>query len=105
MTTNAIITVWHYDEERECYIRKTFEKVWVHNVYKHKDAGSAHGKITGRVCKIRIPAIYDVGLRLGDYVRVGRHTSEMPERGIDMVITEIADNVKGSSPHWRVLCE
>ena len=105
MTTNASITVWHYDEERECYTRKNFSKVWVHNVYKRSDAGSVKGKITGRVCKIRIPAKDDIGLRLGDYVRIGTHTSEIPERGIDMVICEIADNRTGSSPHWRILCE
>lgn len=105
MTTNGSITVWHYDEENECYIKKKFDGVSMHNVQKSSSALGKGTRTKTRVCKIRIPTLLEAGLSLGDYVRIGLSTDDAPERGCDMVITEIADNRRGANPHWRVLCE
>ena len=105
MTTNRSITVWHYDDENECYIKKIFSSVSMHNVQKSSTAIGKGTRTETRVCKIRIPIMTDAGLCLGDYVRIGASADKAPERGCDMVITEIADNRRGANPHWRVLCE
>ena len=105
MTTNGSITVWHYDDVNECYTKKKFIGVSMQNVQKSSTALGKGTRTEVRVCKIRIPTTAKVELHLGDYVRIGLSSDKEPERGCDMVITEIADNRRGTNPHWRVLCE
>lgn len=105
MTTNGSITVWHYDDVNECYTKKKFDSVSMQNVQKSSSALGKGTRTETHVCKIRIPTTANVGLYLGDYVRIGLSTDNAPERGCDMVINEITDNRRGANPHWRVLCE
>ncbi len=103
MTTNTAITVWHYNDDSEVYERKTFKEAWACN--SRKKLEESKGRTSKNICKIRIPTMNDIELQLGDYVRLGIHNDEQPERGKDMAVCELADNRRGSMPHWRVLCE
>lgn len=106
MTTNASITVWHYDEKKETYKRSIFENVSLHNV---KRISSAHNSRSGMSrkydCKIRIPAAFSAPIFVKDYVRIGIHYDNSPDRCADMKVTEIADNCRGGVPHRRITCE
>ena len=102
MTTNEVITIWHYDEEAEKYTAQYF-MAHVHHTKKRASANDK-GASARSILKIRIPMTEDAGLHLGDYVFIGA-TAVGPARGKDWKICEIADNRRGSSPHWRVLCE
>lgn len=106
MTTNADITVWHYNEEKETYSRSVFEHVSMHSVKKSVASLNARsGMRRNNSCKIRIPVTKNINVYIGDYIRRGIHAGNIPDRFSDMRVTEIADNRRGGIPHWRISCE
>ena len=99
MITDSIITIWHYSEDSERYIKAYY----VASVYEAKKITRAkNGMSADNVIKIRIPIRCDIPVNTGDYLRVGKAAESEPERGVDYKITEISENFKGSNPHIRI---
>ena len=51
---------------------------------------------------LRVPPIAEIAI--GDFVRLGKHLGA-PDRISDFKVTKIYDNVRGTTPHYRLVCE
>ncbi len=105
MTTNAKVTLWHFDKNTESFRRAVFENVYVSRKEKiSKNRIKQRGFYSEDNCKIRIPTQENIEAAVGDYVYIGESSSEIPDRSMALKLVEISDNRRGASPHWRLSC-
>lgn len=105
MTTNAKVTLWHFDKNMESFRRTVFDGAYVNKREKiSKNRIKQRGFYSENNCKIRIPTQKNIEAVVGDYVYIGESSSDVPDRSKALKIVEISDNRRGGSPHWRLSC-
>jgi len=93
------VTIWHNG------IAEYFDKVSLnHNTAIDKNGIKQTGFFNNSKCIIRIPTNKPILISIGDYVRIGKHTGTY-NRNTDFVVMEIKENFRGSTPHYKVVCE
>ena len=102
MTTMHSVTVWHPDESG--FLCRVFHAHINMMNQIDKSGIKQKGFYSSSQCKFRIPTIEKIDVYVGDYVRVGEYSGN-PDRTKDFKITEIADNRRGGTPHYRLLAE
>ncbi|MBO5369892.1 MAG: hypothetical protein J6B23_04350 [Clostridia bacterium] len=103
MITHSSITLFHYDEQKEEYIRQFFRRASVY--YNHRSVPTENGFVYANTVTVRIPTREEIVIREGDYVYVGEMHYLCREASLKVV--GYSDNRRGSFPiqHWRINCE
>lgn len=93
------VTVWHKGE-RYCFplmsLRITLET--------DKNGIKQRGFFDNSMCTLRIPAKSEFNFCIGDFVRIGEHTGGA-DRDTDFKVMKIINNLRGTTPHYRLVCE
>ncbi len=100
MTCNGDITVYHYDEETETYIRSYFPEVF--KGYTEKLTSEKGGVSSSDIARVRIPTEQDVLIEKNDYVYFGSSDAPSPDKDKCLKVMAIRDNRFGVNPHWRL---
>ena len=102
MTTNGIITIYHFDEEKDEYAR-----VWIGgaSIYRKRQILSEkNGERTASEAIIRIPTARELKISCGDYIYIGKG-ARLPEKEKCFYVTGYSDNRRGGLKHWRIDCD
>ena len=105
MKNNYLVTIWHYNEESDIPVRKTFNGA-VDNSSKKitKNGIKQKGFYFGDNMSIRIFTEEEIEVAPGDYACQGDCGFAYPDRENSQKIVEVRDNRRGANPHWRILC-
>lgn len=104
MTTNAEITVFHYDDKSDSYA-----VVYAGAAYMYLTHGAEVGKglTKADVSRIRVPTTEEITVVNGDRVMIGivkfGKNEEVRPAPDAMTITSWADRRYGANPHWWFL--
>lgn len=85
---NTAVTVWHYNEESETYVRRVFENAHWYDI--DGVSGEKGGKCDDAKATVRI--FSDETVTAGDYVRRGTFFEDRPDKSQCLLIASIADN-------------
>ena len=97
MTAKAYVTVWHGGES---YILPVISSRLGYAI--DKNGMKQKGFFDSSKLVLRVPQNSEIAI--GDFVRLGRHSGDA-ERGSDFRVMEIYDNLRGITPHYRLVCE
>ncbi|MBR4173033.1 MAG: hypothetical protein IKR46_01520, partial [Clostridia bacterium] len=53
---------------------------------------------------VRIPSESEIEFSIGDFIRLGEHFGEA-DRSTDFKVMEIHNNLRGTTPHYKLVCE
>ncbi len=103
MNTNGSVTLFHYDSDKEEYIRSFFPEASVY--YEHKSAPSEKGVVYDNTVIIRIPTPDSITVKKNDYLMIGNADKLQREEALKII--GYTDNRRGSHrmQHWRFDCE
>ncbi|MBO5059979.1 MAG: hypothetical protein J6C82_03605 [Clostridia bacterium] len=105
MTSNCIVTLWHFDGESNGWTRTVFPNAFADFKERISKSGIKQvGFYSADFCKIRIPTKEKIEVSSGDYVRLGKHVEAAPIRENALKVVEVSDNRYGGSPHYRISC-
>ena len=93
------VTVWH-NGKRQCFPLISARTV----ISEDKNGIKQKGFFESSVCTVRIPAKSETEFSIGDFVRIGEHTGDA-NRDTDFKVTKIFSNLRGTAPHYRLVCE
>lgn len=98
MTRNNKVTVWHAGKAAvfDCIIGNISLK-------DAKNGIKQYGYHDDSEISVRIFTDADLEADISDCVRLGAHSGNA-DRGSDFKITEIRDNRRGASPHYKIIC-
>lgn len=99
MTTNAEITLYHYNADTEAYTVKQYEASLHKTVRAVPDES---GFRYDDVYQIRIPTTDPIPINTGDYIRFGIVTDARPDKASCVKIAGFSDDRRGMNPHWRI---
>ena len=102
MLTNSSATLYHYDEEKEAWIRSYFPCAFV-----YKSASSSVNPTSfspENHAVIRIPNYAKVKIALGDYVLIGKGSKDTPSSALCLKVTAFTENTFGTNPHLKIIC-
>lgn len=99
MTTTCAVTMYHYDEENEAWVRSVFAAA--HLYYVRKAAGDK-GFSRDNSGVIRLPGKFSIQIKIGDRLFSGRLNADKPPEEGCMTVTGYKDNRRGANPHWRI---
>lgn len=99
MTGKVSVTVWHNG------VPEIFRNVFVKLVSSvDKNGIKQRGFFDSSTCTVRIRCMGPKKFAIGDFMRIGEHTGEAM-RGSDFRIMKISDNIRGTTPHYKLVCE
>lgn len=105
MNDKYTVTVWHYDEESDIPIRKTYIGMVENSAKKiTKNGIKQKGFYFGDSMSVRIFTDDEINITPGDYICCGEYIYTYPDRNNSQKIVEVRDNRRGGNPHWRILC-
>lgn len=93
------VTVWH-NGQRLCLPLISARTV----ISEDKNGIKQKGFFDSSKCTVRIPAKSEIGLSVGDFVRLGEHTGDA-DRVADFKVMKIYNNLRGITPHYKLVCE
>lgn len=93
------VTVWH-NGVRLCLPLISSRTV----ISEYKNGIKQKGFFDSSKCTLRVSANSEIGFSIGDFVRLGEHTGDA-DRTADFKITEIFNNLRGTTPHYKLVCE
>lgn len=99
MIFESTVTIWHNNTAKHYQNVSLFHKKGI-----DKNGIKQTGFFDSSSCIIRIPAKSSIDISIGDYVRIGKH-SGAHNRNTDFVIMQFDENLRGSVPHYKVVCE
>ena len=92
------VTVWHAGKAT------VFECITgIVSVKDAKNGIKQYGYHDNSEFSVRIFTRTDINADIGDCVRLGEHSGNA-DRSSDFKITEIRDNRRGASPHYKIIC-
>ena len=98
MTTNKIVTLFHFFESSEEYIKVFSGNASVYCY--HRITTDDNGVKNNNTIKIRIPGTKFINVSNGDYICIG-FASELIKEKCHKVIG-VSDNRRGMNPHIRI---
>ncbi len=105
MKAEDSITLWHFEEGGERVTRLFFSGVHLYFQKRITKSGiKEKGFHREESAVVRIPGENDIPVACGDYFMKGQHTDDEPDYSRAFKVTEICDNRKGLSPHWKLSC-
>ena len=105
MRSDCIVTIWHFDDEKDVPVRKVFAGILENAVYKMSKNGiKQKGFYLGDGMGVRIFTEEEIGITPGDYICKGDCKEPFPDGLNSRKIVEVRDSRRGANPHWRVLC-
>lgn len=93
------VTVWHKGK-RYCFPLMSERLV----ISTDKNGIKQRGFFDSSICTLRIPAKSEIEFDIGDFVRVGEHTGDA-DRATDFKVMKIINNLRGTTPHYKLVCE
>lgn len=103
MITNADITLYHYDEEEEIWLKQEYRRA---SFYSSTNvAVDKAGLSSADVAKIRIPTRDTIAIANGDKIMRGVSLENIPDREKSVTVIGWSDNRRGNLPHWKVTCK
>lgn len=93
------VTVWH-NGNRKCLPLMSERKV----LSADKNGIKQKGFFDASCCTLRISAKEKAEFSVGDFVRVGEHTGDA-DRYADYKVMKIYENLRGTTPHYKLVCE
>lgn len=102
MISNGSVTLYHYDEANSKWERTLLSGV---SIYRRNGALSSKGSFApDNYCVIRVPSQKDISLSIGDYIYTGNTPSQEPLFGVCLKVTAVSQNLRGLSPHIKIIC-
>ncbi len=102
MITNGSVTLYHYDEADSKWERTLFSGV---SIYRRNGATASGGSFKpDNYCVIRIPYKKAISVSVGDYIYTGNTPSKEPSFGVCLKVTSFSENLRGLSPHIKIIC-
>lgn len=102
MLTNSSAVLYHYDEKSQNWIRSFFPCAYVFR-FSQSTVSSAEFAPSNRAV-IRIPNNAKTDISIGDYVLIGKCTSDEPDISICFRVTGFSKNTFGTAPHLKIIC-
>ncbi len=102
MLTNSSATLYHYDEEKETWIRSYFPCAFIYRSVSSSQSPTAFSPETRAV--IRIPNYAKTKIALGDYVLIGKGAEDIPSSALCLKVTAFTENNFGTNPHLKIIC-
>ena len=102
MISNGSVTLYHYDEAASVWERTLFSGVSIY--CRHGSSASKGSFSPDNYCVIRIPYQKDISISVGDYIYTGADSSKEPSLGGCFKITSVSKNLRGLSPHTKIIC-
>ncbi|MCR4692429.1 MAG: hypothetical protein K5664_00940 [Firmicutes bacterium] len=99
MITRNFVTIWH--DGKRCVFPVLSIKICSSI---DKNGIKQKGFFDSSVCLLRIPANTELDISIGDFVRPGKY-SGMPDREADFKVMKISNNLRGTTPHYKLVCE
>lgn len=99
MITRPCVTLWH--NGTRCFFPVISVKM---SSSIDKNGIKQKGFFDSSVCMLRIPAKSEVEISIGDFVRLGKHNGDA-DRASDFKVMKIYNNLRGTTPHYRLVCE
>jgi hypothetical protein len=56
------------------------------------------------VCTLRVQSETELDISIGDFLRLGNHSGNA-DRNADFKVMKIYNNLRGVTPHYRLVCE
>lgn len=102
MISNSSVTLYHYDEATSTWERTVLSGV---SIYCRSGATATNSSFSpDNYCVIRIPYQKSVSVLAGDYVYAGNASSKEPSLGHCFKVTSVSENLRGLSPHIKIIC-
>ena len=102
MLTNSSATLYHYDEEKESWIRSYFPCAFIYRSVSSSQNPTAFSPENHAV--IRIPNYAKTKIALGDYVLIGKGAEDIPSSSLCLKVTAFCVNTFGTTPHLKIIC-
>lgn len=102
MLTNSSAVLYHYDEKSQNWIRSFFPCAYVFR-FSQSTVSSAEFVPSNRAV-IRIPNNAKTDISIGDYVLIGKSTSDEPDTSLCFRVTGFSKNTFGTAPHLKIIC-
>ena len=95
----SMVTVWH-NGVRRCFPLISSKTV----ISADKNGIKQKGFFDSSECTLRIYKAEEADFSIGDFVRIGEHTGDA-DRNSDFKVMKIFNNLRGTTPHYRLVCE
>lgn len=99
MNSRDFVTLWHNGEIRILPLISARLKAAA-----NKNGIKQKGFFSEDTCTLRIFSEKALEIAAGDYVRLGKHTGNA-DRSSDFKVMKIYDNLRGTTPHYKLVCE
>ncbi len=105
MKHKDVITIWHFDREKDLWEKQVFSNVSVAKSDKiSKNGIKQKGFYSHDNMIIRIPTEAFIDVLPGDFVMMGKTLENIPQRELLDKIIEVRDNRRGLVPHFKLVC-
>ncbi|MCR4692509.1 MAG: hypothetical protein K5664_01345 [Firmicutes bacterium] len=99
MITQSFATIWH--DGKRCIFPILSAKM-VSSI--DKNGIKQKGFFDSSTCLLRIFTKTELEISVGDFVRLGKHSGEA-DRVEDFKVMKICNNLRGTTPHYKLVCE
>lgn len=105
MKAERTITIWQFNEDSQTFVKCVFKNAHLHIRRKVAKSGiKEKGFHLSSTTVVRIPTRDNIDVACGDYITCGEHHGCEPDYSDAFKVTEICDNRRGYSPHWKISC-
>ena len=104
MTENTEITIYRYDRLADGFWEFYKTNAWAHKI--SSVLTGERGRNRASSVKIRIPKLPDmpaIPAQVGDYVYIGKTEERIADKPNCFKIYEVAENLYGANPHYKIL--
>ncbi len=104
MTENAEITIYHYEKSYDRFSEFYKADAWVHKI--SSVLTGERGRNRASSVKIRIPKLPQTPMppaSVGDYVYIGKTDANTADKANCFKIYEVAENLFGANPHYKIM--
>ena len=100
-----MVTLYHFDEENECYVKQVLRRAMWSDV-KRRMVGEK-GFVIDNTVSIRVPRKEEIAAQVGDVVFAGEQEEDTPPKEGRRIVFAVADNRKMGRrrlrlAHWRI---
>lgn len=99
MINETCATLWH--NGTRCFFPRVSARICTSI---DKNGIKQKGFFDDSSCTLRILTETELELSIGDLVRLGRHSGDA-DRNADFKVMKIYNNLRGATPHYRLVCE
>ena len=97
MTEKGFVTLWH--DGKSCILPVISSRL---DASIDKNGIKQKGFFDSSALTLRIPQKAEISI--GDFVRLGKHFDDA-DRASDFKVMKIYNNPRGTTPHYRLVCE